>query len=46
MIARFGNTFKFESSASGFMDLVILQIHLKTPLLPVGKGNSGVSTDM
>ena len=37
VIARFGNTFKFESSASGFMDLVILQIHLKTPPYPVGK---------
>ena len=37
VIARFGNTFKFESSASGFMDLVILQIHLKTPLPPAGK---------
>jgi hypothetical protein len=32
VIARFGNTFKFKSSASGFMDLFILQVHLKTPL--------------
>ena len=37
VIARFGNTFKFKSSASGFMDLFILQVHLKTPPYPVGK---------